>query len=151
MKNFHLTGVLDKVVKYLPRKSEILSSNISVNQKNVLKLWFKDKTNWGFNYLFIKHCVSSPEDTSDTWMQRIIRCTTIPTPWTFRWSWTAASSLWNIPVHVPHYCAWESAHHSGYLLHTPMYFFLCNLSFVDICLTSTTDTKIHHGAKTSAI
>ncbi|XP_036048314.1 olfactory receptor 867-like [Onychomys torridus] len=26
--------------------------------------------------------------------------------------------------------------------HTPMYFFLCNLSFVDICLTSTTITKM---------
>jgi olfactory receptor len=36
-------------------------------------------------------------------------------------------------------------------LHTPMYFFLCNVSFVDICLTSTTVPKIHHGAKTSAI
>ena len=27
-------------------------------------------------------------------------------------------------------------------LHTPMYFFLCNLSFVDICFTSTTVPKM---------
>nr|XP_008509793.1 PREDICTED: olfactory receptor 1571-like [Equus przewalskii] len=31
---------------------------------------------------------------------------------------------------------------SDSLLHTPMYFFLCNLSFVDICFTSTTIPKM---------
>ncbi|KAM9241669.1 LOW QUALITY PROTEIN: uncharacterized protein PS065_000568 [Dugong dugon] len=31
---------------------------------------------------------------------------------------------------------------TGSLLHTPMYFFLCNLSFVDICFTSTTVPKM---------
>ncbi|XP_036736867.2 olfactory receptor 7A10-like [Manis pentadactyla] len=31
---------------------------------------------------------------------------------------------------------------SDYHLHTPMYFFLCNLSFVDICFTSTTIPKM---------
>ena len=64
----------------------------------------------------------------------------------FRGSRIAASHVQTFLLLVPDHCVWKPAHHPGCQLrphlHTPMYFFLSNLSFVDICFTCTTIPKM---------
>ena len=61
--------------------------------------------------------------------------------WIFRKPTPSIPHFCTVPFHVPGNSAWEPAHHHGHH-HTPMYFFLANLSFVDICFTSTTVPKM---------
>ena len=57
-----------------------------------------------------------------------------------------AHHFWAFPLYVPHHCFWKPAHHFGHHFRLPPahphVLLLSNLSFVDICFTSTTIPKM---------
>ncbi|KAK1342683.1 hypothetical protein QTO34_015449, partial [Cnephaeus nilssonii] len=89
---------------------------------------------------------ATPIVTSDTWNQAMVHKFQICPSGTFTGMGTTPPHIWAFPLHVPGHCVWKPVHHPGHKLRFqsphPMYFFLSNLSLVDICFTSTTIPKM---------